>query len=184
MITITSIFFKQTTVFYILYFFWWTELIRLVIDTLFSKNNPNAITSNQQKTGLMSGLFIMSVYWVFLVAFFGFIAASKNTDIIVINMGVLLFQNWFFNLNLIFILLERLYKHKTHQSVSVYFGAFTPNMIVLHISIIVGGVIMFFLVNKYPNTFTPQNIWGSVLILLPFLFLKGFIDYFSSKKYD
>lgn len=94
-----------------------------------------------------------------------------------INMKALFFQNWFFNINLFFVIAERIYLHKSHQPIQVSFGGFTPNMIVLHVSIILGAIMMFFVVKKYPVTFTPENLWGSVLIALPFLLLKMGMQY-------
>ena len=176
LLTLLSVLNGQTTVFYLMYFFWWNEVIRLIVDRLYFKKNPNAINEDWQSTGFMGGLFSMGVYWVFLVVFFGFIAASNNRDIIFTNMEVLFFQNWFFSINLIFVLVERIYLHRKQQPLTIHFGAFNPNMIVLHISIIVGGVILFFLVRQYPATFTPENTWGSVLIVLPFLLLKSFVS--------
>lgn len=172
----------QTTVFYLLYFFWWNELIRLVVDRLCYKRNQNAVYEDGHGKGFGESLFLMGIYWVFLVVIFGFIVAkdTEGTDIIIANMRVLLFHNWFFNINLIFVLLERLYLHKTRQPLQIYFGAFNPNTIVLHISIIVGAVLMFFLVREYPDTFTPENRWGSALIALPFLLLKMGMQYLTA----
>lgn len=171
-LTLLSVWSGQTTVFYLLYFFWWNELIRLVVDKLCYKRNPNAVYEDGHGKGFGESLFLMGIYWVFLVVVFGFIAGADSTEIIIANMRVLLFHNWFFNINLIFVLLERLYLHKTQQPLQIYFEAFNPNTIVLHISIIVGAVLMFFLVREYPDTFTPENRWGSALIALPFLLLK------------
>lgn len=178
-LTLMSVLSGQTTVFYLLYFFWWNELIRLVVDRLCYKRNQNAVYEDGHDKGFGESLFLMGIYWVFLVVIFGFIAAkdTEGTDIIIANMRVLLFHNWFFNINLIFVLLERLYLHKTRQPLQIYFGAFNPNTIVLHISIIVGAVLMFFLVREYPDTFTPENRWGSALIALPFLLLKMGMQY-------
>lgn len=170
-LTLLAVLNGQTTVFYLIYFFWWSALIQLVVDFSYRNWNKNAI---REKDGQFEfgSLFLMGIYWVFIVVFFGFIAGSNHQDIIYANMQVLFFQNWFFNGNLIFILIERVFLHKTQQPVRIYLGAFSPNAIVLHISIIVGGVVMFFVVKNYPETFTPENRWGSLLIVLPFLFLK------------
>jgi hypothetical protein len=175
-LTLMSVLSGQTTVFYLLYFFWWNELIRLVVDRLCYKRNQNAVYEDGHGKGFGESLFLMGIYWVFLVVIFGFIAAkdTEGTDIIIANMRVLLFHN------LIFVLLERLYLHKTRQPLQIYFGAFNPNTIVLHISIIVGAVLMFFLVREYPDTFTPENRWGSALIALPFLLLKMGMQYLTA----
>lgn len=171
-LTFLSILNGQTTVFYLIYFFWWNELIRSVIDRLAYKKNRNAIYEKENPSEFMGSLLLMGIYWIFIVVFFGFIMASSHTEMITVNMGVLVFQNWFFNINLLYVVLERLYLHKTSQPVQLYFGSFNPNTIVLHISIIIGGVLIFFVVKKYPTIFTPENRWGSALIALPFLLLK------------
>lgn len=182
MLTLLSVLNGQTTVFYLMYFFWFNELIRIIIDKWYAKKNPNAVNKDWQTSNFTSGLFSMGVYWVFLVVFFGFIAASNNSDIIFTNMEVLFFQNWFFNLNIIFVLVERIYLHQKQQPLIIYFGAFNPNMIVLHVAIIVGGVVMFFLVKQFPETFTPDNRWGSVIIVLPFLLLKILVQKLTSNN--
>lgn len=178
-LTLLSVLNGQTTVFYLIYFFWWNELIRLVVDRLYYKRNPNAIHEGGDAKGFGESLFLMGIYWVFLVVIFGFIAGADGTEIIIANMAVLFFHNWLFNLNLLFVLLERIYLHSTQQPLNSYFDAFNPNTIVLHISIIIGAVLMFFIVKKYPETFTPENRWGSALIALPFLLLKMGMQYLS-----
>lgn len=172
-LTLLSVVNGQSTVFYLLYFFWWNEFIRLVVDRLCYKLNKNAVYEITRSTRFFESLFLMGIYWVFLVVIFGFIAAADSPDAVIIaNMRVLLFDNWFFNINLLFVLLERWYLHKKEQPLHVYFEAFNPNTIVLHGSIIVGAVLMFFVVRKYLETFTPENRWGSALIILPFLLLR------------
>ena len=183
-LTLLSVLNEQTTVFYLMYFFWCNELIRIVVDRWYAKRNPNAVNKDWQSSDFTGGLFSMGIYWVFLVVFFGFIAASKNSDIVFTNMEVLFFQNWFFNINLIFVIFERIYLHRKQQPLTIYFGAFNPNMIVLHVSIIVGGVMLFFLVKQFPATFTPENKWGSVLIVLPFLLLKILVQKLTSDNYS
>lgn len=183
-LTMLSVHNGQTTVFYLMYFFWCNELIRIIIDKWYAKKNPNAVNKDWQSSDFTGGLFSMGIYWVFLVVFFGFIAASKNSDIVFTNMEVLFFQNWFFNINLIFVIFERIYLHRKQQPLTIYFGAFNPNMIVLHVSIIVGGVMLFFLVKQFPATFTPENKWGSVLIVLPFLLLKILVQKLTSDNYN
>lgn len=170
-LTLLSVLNGQTTVFYLIYFFWWSALVQLIVDFSYRNRNENAICENNERFEF-SSLFLMGIYWVFIVVFFGFIAGSDNQEIIYTNMQVLFFQNWFFNGNLLSVLIERVFLHKTQQPIRIYLGSFSPNAIVLHISIIVGGVVMFFVVRSYPETFTPKNRWGSLLIVLPFLFLK------------
>lgn len=184
LLTFLSVLNGQTTVFYLIYFFWCNALIFLIVDRLCHKGNSNAIYEDGSSTNFGEGLFLIGIYWVFLVVFFGFIATSDNTEIMIANMQVLFFHNWFFNINLIIVLLERLYLHKKQQPLKVFFGAFSPHAIALHISIVVGGVLIFFVVKRYPEVFTPENPWGSVVIALPFLFLKMGMQYLTASDQE
>lgn len=172
LMTLLAILNGQTTVFYLLYFFWWNELLQIIIDRIFYKKNPNAKFTGDKRDSIFSSFFMMGIYVIFIVVFFGIMASYKNDSQMYVNMGVLIFQNWFFNINLLFVVAERIYLHKSHQPMEITFGGFTPNMIVLHVSIILGAIVMSFVVQNYPETFTPENLWGSVLIALPFLLLK------------
>lgn len=170
----------ETTVFYLVYFFWRNEFIRILVDYFLSRQNKNAqIELNASSKTISEAFFLMGVYLVFIIVFFGFIANWNNRDLTMLNLKIIFFQNWFFNINLLLVLGERIMIHKTEQETKVQFGGFTPNMIVLHISIIVGSVLMFLIVKKYPDIFTPDNFWGSVIIILPFLVLKKLIPKFS-----
>lgn len=180
-LTLLSIVNGQTTVFYLIYFFWWNELVRIIIDRFYYKKNHNAKVANIGAKGIASSLFVMVIYFVFIVVFFGFFAVSKNKELIMVNMEVLFFHNWFFNANLLFIIIERIYLHTTKQPLLVGFGGFTLNMIVIHISIILGALMLFFIVKPFPNFFTPENLWGSVLVALPFVLLKMAGSYVMSK---
>ena len=179
-ITVASILQGQSTVFYVLYFFWWNELIRIVVDRFSYKKNPNAQVEITDSIG--SSLFMLGIYWVFLVLFFGLIANWDDRELSLVNLRILLFQNWFFNANLIFVVLERLYLHLREQPLRISFGGFTPNMILLHISIILGGILMFFVVRNFPDIFTPDNRWGSLLIISPFLLIRLGMDWFYGKS--
>ena len=182
LLTLLSILKGQTTIFYIIYFFWWAELIRLLTDAFWLRGNPQAVLASEKGNTLAGAIIPMGIYLVFIVVFFGFIANFKNENIMFANMRVLVFQNWFFNLNLLLLLAHRIVLHRTHQPVRVHLGAFTPHMIVLHVSIVVGGVLLFFVVRNYPQTFTPDNLWGSVLIISPFFLLKILVEKWNKEE--
>ena len=182
LLTALSIGYGQTTVFYVIYFFWWSEFIRIIIKNLFLRFNKSN-NSNQPEAKLMFGsLFMMLIYLVFIIVFFGLIANWNNSEITLTNMKIMFFKNWFFNINLLFVLLEHIYINLNSNNTIAVFGQFTSNMLVLHISIILGGIIMFFIVKPFPETFSPDNLWSSVLIILPFLLLKMGMQFILSPK--
>ena len=181
-LTALSVGYGQTTVFYVIYFFWWSEFIRIIIKSIFQRFNKNN-NSNQLEAKLMFGsLFMMLIYLVFIIVFFGLIANWNNSEITLTNMKIMFFRNWFFNINLLFVLLEHIYINLNSNNTIAVFGQFTSNMLVLHISIILGGIIMFFIVKPFPETFSPDNLWSSVLIILPFLLLKMGMQFILSPK--
>jgi hypothetical protein len=169
-ITALAVVFGQTTIFYIIYFFWWTELIRILAVAIYGFRNESR-EEKQVSLSIFGPLFMMAIYFVFIVIFFGVIASWGNEEVTMVNMGILFFQNWFFNVNLIIVALEQ-FLFRGKQSNSLGIGPFTPPILVLHISIVLGGILMFFVVKNFPNIFSPQNLWGSLLIISPFLLLK------------
>ena len=174
-LTALSVYNGQASVFYILYLFWWNEVLSVIIGKVFNKIY-NRKKNQFEKVLSFGSLFMLGIYWVFILVFFGFMANWKNPDIMLVNFEVLSFRNIYFDLNLVFIVLQQCSYHITHKNYQRPTSGFTPNMIVLHISIILGGIIMFFVVLRYPEVFTPDNLWGSICIIAPFLLLRYFIQ--------
>ncbi len=181
-ITALAVVFGQTTIFYIIYFFWWTELIRILAVAFHRIGNKSRV-ENQEPISVFGPLFMMAIYFVFIVVFFGIIANWGNEELTMVNMGILFFQNWFFNVNLIVLALEQFLFNGKHTS-SMGMGPFTPPILVLHISIILGGILMFFVVKNFPTLFSPENLWGSLLIISPFLLLKYLLYRFLYPVYN
>ena len=177
LLTALSVWSGQTTVFYVILFFWWNEFIRIIIDRIFFKRNKNAVLASNNTTSIFGSIIQMGVYFIFIVVFFGFMANWNNDVLIFTNMKVLFFRNWFFNINLLFVVVERILLHIKQTPVTVSFGSFTPNMLVLHVSIILGVILMLFIVRNFPETFTPTNLLGSVLIIFPFLVIRALALY-------
>lgn len=182
-LTIFALIQGQISVFYIIYLFWWEELLRIIVNGIFNKKyTAYGITTKlddnhprlQQSIG--SAIFMLGIYLIFLIVFFGLIANWDNKNLLFINIEVLLFRNWFFNLNLIYILIHQINQRRQILGVMPIEGAFTPNMIVLHVSIIMGAILHFFVAKKFPSIFTPDNLWGAVIMILPFFLLRFFIQ--------
>lgn len=178
LLTFVSLLFKQTTIFYIIYFFWCSEVIRIVVDRISYQLNLNAKKEFQNTAMVFGSFFLMAIYGLFIIVFFGLMANAKLNELMIVNLEILMFKNWFFNINLLFVLAERIYLHLTKQPIQIGFGGFTINMLVLHISIVIGGLLMFLVVKNYPDVFTPENIWGSVIIILPFMLLRILVSHF------
>lgn len=169
--TILGLINGQVSVFYIIYLFWFQELIRTFITFFFLQKNT---TTKFSISDFFGSLFMLFIYFIFIVVLFGFILNWGDFKLTALNMEVLLFRNMFFNVSILFFAIEFFLFLKTNpKEIRIEdIGAFNVRHIILHISIIVGGLIQFFVVKKYPEIFTPENLWGSVAVIAPFLLLR------------
>lgn len=180
--TSLSIYRGDATVFYVLYLFWWYEFLNIAVNQIFDKvykrTNPQSIPSIHK----IGPLFMMFIYLILIIVFFGIIANWRNYDLIAINVETLFFKSFYFNLNLLFIFVELVIKNlRAKNNLAVTYGL-SGNMIVLHISIILGAIMLFFVVNQFPEIFSPDQFFASLLILFPFLLLRFVAQYLQIKK--
>lgn len=172
LLTLLAIYQGEVTIFYIIYFFWWSELLRIITLSVLRRRKKEQTDYAGKPILLISSLFMMGIYFVFIIVIFGFIANWNNEDMMLINFKIMLFQNWFFNLNLLLVLVELVGRSRSKNQEILQNGVFSSSMLVLHISIILGAMMMFFVVKRFPETFSPDNMWGSLIIISPFLILR------------
>ncbi|SFS42685.1 hypothetical protein [Lutibacter maritimus] len=173
---------NQISVFYIVYLFWFDEILRTVskfVFYIFKKQfiqNQLVFISN-----IKSKFFLLFVYFVFIVIFFGFIIDWKNQDLILINFEVLLFQSSMFNFTLITFIVRELFLFFKNEYETVSGNILlSKGIIVLHISIIIGMLIWGFLPkNFYENS---NSNMLSAIVIVPFLLLKLFFEIKTSKN--
>ena len=173
----------QATVFYLLYLFWWHELITIVIEYFYSKSSKNKYSDLITPSFFFPKFFMLFIYIVFIVVVYCFIANWGNDRLFIFNINVLLMKDWLFNFNLLgFIVYEWYLRYYYQNEIKINLNPFSGRMIVLHISIILGGFLYFFVVKRFPEIFTSENLWGSVLIATPFLLLKGYMGWKNQKN--
>ena len=173
---------NQISVFYIVYLFWFDEILRTVsrfVFYIFKKQfiqNHLVFISN-----IKSKFFLLFVYFVFIVIFFGFIIDWKNQDLILINFEVLLFQSSMFNFTLITFIVRELFLFFKNEYETVSGNILlSKGIIILHISIIIGMLIWGFLPkNFYENS---NSNMLSAIVIAPFLLLKLFFEIKTSKN--
>lgn len=174
-ITIGALLNQQVSVFYIVYLFWFQELLRTIINFAFALRFDNRKNLFSRFIGSLFPLFI---YFVFIIILFGFMLNWNNQDLLFLNLRIMFFKNLFFNLNLIIFGAEIILYSFFNRNEIIFsdnLQIFSPRHLILHISIIFGAVIQLLIVKKYDNFFTPENLWGSVLVILPFLLLRLFV---------
>lgn len=172
-ITLLGVIQRQVTVFYIIYLFWFQELIRTVVDfTILLKEKKTSKEKFDFISISFGSFFILFIYFIFIVVLFGFMLNWGNQILLRQNMLVLMFWNWFFNINIILFLIEYIYFRKQNNSEALRMELFNRRHIILHISIILGAMMQLAIV---PH-FNINNEWTSALVILPFLLLKIFIN--------
>ena len=181
-ITLLAVFKGQATVFYLVYLFWFQELIRTLIDLSINTFKANKIVDKIDVIrSTFFNFFLLFVYGIFIIVTFGLLLDFKNKELFKQNILVFFFRNWYFNINLILFSIQYIIYRYQSQKTEIAITVFNKRHIILHLSIILGAVIQMILVPRLP---IDQNIWTSVLVIVPFLLLKIFLDrdYENSEK--
>lgn len=177
--TVLGIVNQDVTAFYVIYLFWCQEFLKIIFSAFFlaftkpETYGPFAILGN-----MFAAFFPMFVYLVFIVVLFVFMLDFQNEDIGAVNLKTMVFRNKFFNINLLIFSIQTLiyyYLNRYTVDFSVYVKLFNPGQLILHISIILGAVMKMVILENFTEYFTPKNLWGSVLVILPFLLLKALL---------
>jgi len=177
-ITFWGIFRNEVTVFYIIYLFWFEELIKAVIDLGFIIRRDKKVI--KPVLTALPVFFMMSIYWTFIVIIFGLmtlighkpIDENINTNLLIINIQTLSFKNLFFNVNIIAFAVHYLLYVSDTKKIPERLLPFNRRHIILHISIILGAFIQF---TKLSELNIPFSLL-SILTILPFLILKILLD--------
>ncbi len=171
--TLIEVYYKQTSIFYILYLFWFDELIKTVFERItymFKKEkieNPIQFLQN-----VKNKFFMLFVYFIFIVIIFGLVIDRNDFDLIGINLTVLAFQNIFFNFSIITFILRELYMYINTLKSNDDNYSVSNGIIILHISIIL-GIFSWFLLTK--KLHVSMEFIG-IISITPFLLLKAFFE--------
>jgi len=175
----------ETTVFYLLYLFWFIEFLRTIINIIYRKWKVSQTVKKYPVPQVFQNFTPIFIYFIFIIIIFGLYISHDNWKIIQINLQVLAFQNWYFNANLIFFVctyIFELFKNEVSvPEINSEFGILSINLMILHASLILGILIWAFLIRPYPEYFTPENTLGSIFISIPFLILQLFLNLAKEK---
>lgn len=173
LITLLGVLNNEVTVFYIIYLFWFQEFIRTIVDFSYLLLQKKTLKEKFLFVKASSGnFFILYIYLIFIVLLFGFMLNWSNQELLGKNIFVLVFRNVYFNANILFFLAEYIYYRSKADNTGLQLHIFNRRHIILHISIIVGAFIQLAFIPNY----NIDNTWGSILVVLPFLLLKIFLD--------
>ena len=172
-ITIFGIIQGQVTVFYIIYLFWFQELIRTLVDLFHVVMHKKTVQDKINVLRLsIANFFLLLVYLVFIVVLFGFMLNWGDSELMGQNILVVMFRNWYFNLNILLFGLEYIYYRNQTDNSNLELQPFNRRHIILHISIILGAFMQMAIAPRLHI----EGIWVSVITVTPFLLLKICID--------
>lgn len=172
-ITLLGLVNNEVTVFYVIYLFWFQEFIRTVVDFVYLLIRKKTVKERFSFIKVSFGnFFILYIYLIFIVVLFGFMLNWGNQELLGKNVLILMFRNVYFNVNILLFLAEYVYFRSKRDSEGLQFYVFNRRHIILHISIIVGTFIQL----AFTPNYTIDSTWKSVLVVLPFLLLKIFLD--------
>lgn len=174
-ITIWGITQGEVTVFYLIYLFWFQELIRTIINVFYVFKKRDKVKDESGFQRAYGNFFILFVYFIFIVLLFGFMLNWNKKELLFANMEILLFRNLYFDLTVFLFALQYLIYRLREEKNNFDLGLFNKNHIVLYLSIIIGALIQLGFVKQFPEYFSGKELWGAALVALPFLLLKIFL---------
>ncbi len=172
-ITVLAIVNKQISVFYIIYLFWWDEVLKSVFDLFKHWSKKYSLEKPIQHGFNTSGrFFFLFVYLVFIIVFFGFMIDWKNKDMVGLNLEVFMFMNPLFNFSLLSFLLREIYLYRHTEENRKTHHMLSNGIITLHISIILGILMWAFITLKLQHL----GNYSVVFAIIPFMLLKVFFE--------
>lgn len=175
-LTVVSVANKDISVFYILYLFWWDEFLKSFFDFLRRLFKKNQIANLEAYSKIVrTRFFFLFVYIVFIIVIFGLVINWEEDDIVLNNFNVVFFKNSFFNFTLLSFLLREIYLFRNDYGSIMVHHILSKGIITLHISLILGIIMWFFVTKQFGLT----GLYPTLISIVPFLLLKL---YFETKE--
>ncbi|RZK35918.1 MAG: hypothetical protein EOO90_28285, partial [Pedobacter sp.] len=160
---IYSIIYNSASIFFIIYLFWFDELIRnvsLLIQVKMHQEdvkNPREFTKQTAISNIKTRFFFLFIYSVFIVLVFGlfFHLAQDEKDALVKNVQIFMFHDIAFNICLMIAIVREILQIRStslHRYEAIpTFNAMSGHLITLHLSIIFGAFLWAFTSGKFVN---------------------------------
>ncbi|WP_179344695.1 DUF6498-containing protein [Winogradskyella ursingii] len=174
-LTLVAINSKQITIFYVLYLFWMDEMFKTIFDFIkFLYKRKRIAYPSLYNRLIRSRFFMLCVYLVFIVVFFGFILDWKTEDAILSDFEILMFQNPIFNLTVLSFLIREIYLFYS-DDITIQLPPhhiLSKGIITLHLSIVLGVFIWALFNGKLGSFRLDLGIYSTLIAVIPFLIIK------------
>lgn len=178
-LTIVAIVMKQITVFYVIYVFWWEEVIKTICNSLRYLIKKEQVRDFVNYKGYVSQrFFVLFVMFGFIFLCFGLMNNEDNPENLAQNIQIVKFQNIYFNISLVSIIVREVYvfNNKNLPIHLVPNNALSTGLFILFSSITM-GILFWALLQKnidlIPHSLEKYIIYAEVV---PFLLIKFLFD--------
>lgn len=165
----------QVSVFYIIYLYWWHELISIGMDVFYASTKRKD-SSESLLNPLRFQLLTLAIYLSFILIVEGCMNVVNEKEWMKRSADVFYFRNLMFNFNMIILLLNEWWvRHFCVTQRNAGIDLFSKKMIVWHWIIMLGWVMFFSVLHWFPDMLTTPHRLEILLLGAGFLILKTYL---------
>ncbi|MFD1062497.1 hypothetical protein ACFQ1Q_04505 [Winogradskyella litorisediminis] len=175
----------KITMFYLIYLFWIDEFIKTIFDLInFYFNRKNIENPEVYKQLSHSRFFMLFIYLIFILVFFGLMIDWKTEDAVITNFSIIFFKNSLFNLCVFSFLLREVFHFISYKKAlnAPAHSIFSKGLITLHVSLILGVFLWAIINGKMGNNPIEFGSYKTIVAIVPFLLIKLIFELLEIKN--
>ncbi|RZL51099.1 MAG: hypothetical protein EOP00_01065 [Pedobacter sp.] len=188
---IYSIVYRNSSMFFIIYLFWFDELIRSIsmyVQVKMRKEDIRVVREfdkHQALGNVKSRFFFLFVYAVFIVVVYGFFfhLVQDDSKPLIRNLQIIMFSDMAFNVCIMIAIVREIIQIRTaalnRYAPILSFGAMSGNLVTLHVSIILGAFMWAITTGKFSSFSFTLGSYNHYAIILPFFIIKFWVDVYN-----
>ena len=181
-----SVLYLDASMFFIIYLFWFDEVIRSVSNYIQIKmykedtRIPPQFTKYQALNNVKSQFLFLFIYAVFIIIVFGIFFFINSKDDVVTNIRIFVFHNLSFNVCIMISLIREFFKIRARYvdrlSSIRAFNAMNGHMATLHLSVIFGGLAWAITAVGFEGYRLDLGEYNKYAVAIPFFVIKFLVD--------
>jgi hypothetical protein len=191
---IYSVVFERASIFFIVYLFWFDEVIRNISYLIQINMHVEDIrlspefTKKQAISNVKARFFFLFVYSIFIVLVFGlfFHLDKEDKDALIQNVKIFMFHDFAFNICLMISIIREIFQireaRKNRYVPLKKFSAMSGHLLTLHISIILGGFMWALTSGKFQGFSLNFGAYNHYAIIFPFFIIKLLVDFYNINR--
>jgi hypothetical protein len=188
---IYGVLYQNASIFFIIYLFWFDELIRNISAYIQVKMHVEELKLNREFSkqraisNVKTRFFFLFVYAVFIVIVFGlfFNLNKENSEQLVQNVSIFFFRDITFNVCIMISMLREILQIRwtrlNRYAPIKPFNAMSGHLFTLHLSIILGGFLWAATSGNFKEFHLDLGSFNKYAIILPFFIIKFSVDLYA-----